>query len=208
MNRNTIGYGVMVVVMIVVGAVSLRHFFITRTDADILDINTFPMTVGGWQGTGIEVTEKEYEILETRNLIVRDYVNTVTNKSVNLFIIYSETNRSVFHPPEVCLVGDGAEITAKKAAKVGDGENGFFINELCLERNNSKMVALYCYTAGDLYTDNFYLQQAHFAFNQMFARRRGGATIRVTMQVDGSQEEALSTLREFLVEAVVEFKRL
>ncbi len=202
MNKNILGYILMLIVMLAVGVVSLNHFFMIRTDSDLLDINHFPMTIDKWQGKSLEITEKEYDILETRNLISRNYFNPETKKNINLFIIYSETNRSVFHPPEVCLMGSGIDIVNKNTARVGTGKHEFSANELFLQKGNNKMLALYCYNAGSLYTENFYLQQASFAINQITGKQRGGATVRVMMRVENSREDTIKTLSLFMADVV------
>lgn len=208
MNKVTVGYILMIFVMTVAAIISLSYFFMVRTDKDMLDINLFPETVGEWQGKDLPVKEKEYELLETRNLIQRDYFNPKNNKTINLFIIYSETNRSVFHPPEVCLMGSGVAIVDKKNEKIKIGKDEIFVNKLDLEKNSNRIISLYCYSAGNFYTSNFYLQQARFALNQIFGRHRGGATIRVTMRVEDSRENTLNMLNLFMKDVVKIMKTL
>ena len=91
----------------------------------------------------------------------------------------------------------------KKTEKIKIGKDEFFANKLYLEKNNNKMISLYCYSAGNFYTENFYLQQARFALNQLFGRHKGGATVRVTMRVEDSQEDTLNVLNLFMKDVVV-----
>ena len=130
----------------------------------------------------------EYEILETRNLISRRYVNPLGEKMF-LFIIYSETNRSVFHPPEVCIIGSGGKIVDKKSEQVDAGKYKFLANKLYVGKGKAKDLVLYCYKAGNLYTDNFYLQQVYFAVHQLFRRHVRGATIRTSMPITEKGEQ-------------------
>ena len=208
MRSIKFGYIALMVLLLVSAFVSVRHFSITRTERDAMDINSFPMNIGDWQGSNLEISEQEYKILETRNLLLRDYTNPKTGKNINLFIVYSETNRSVFHPPEVCLMGSGIEMSDKKATDIEAGEQQFMVNELSLQKGDSRMTGLYFYTAGDFYTDNFYLQQAVFAFNQIFNRKKGGATIRVMALVDGNEESAVAGLQDFMKQVVLIFQSM
>lgn len=202
MNRHRAGYILMILIIIASGFLSLSHFFNVRTAHDILDINKFPMKVGSWQGSNLEITEQEYKILETRNLISRDYVNPANKDRLNLFIIYSETNRSVFHPPEVCLIGSGIEIRDKVTEEIKVNDKDFSVNKLYLGKDDNKYIALYCYNAGRLYTDNFYLQQVYFTINQILNKRNGGATVRVMMPVKSSEEETIEELKVFMKDSI------
>jgi len=201
MNKNTIGYIAIVVLLISAGFFSLNMFLSQRSDHDKLDIRTFPYTLGGWKGKDLRVTEKEYKILETRNLIYREYVNGSGEKA-HLFIIYSETNRSVFHPPEVCLIGSGFNITDKTPEEIAGEGSTFNCNKLYIEKGDARHLSLYCYKAGSFYTDNYYLQQAIFAFNQLLGRHRAGATIRASMAAGEDETKTLGTLKAFLKEAI------
>lgn len=199
MNRNRIGYITIIIMLAASGFFAVNLFFQQKTSRDRLSIAVFPQKISGWTSKDIPLTEKEYQILETRNLILREYINPSGNK-LFLFIVYSETNRSVFHPPEVCLIGSGVDIVDKKLEYVKVGKYDFLTNKLYLEKNHAKELVLYCYKAGRLYTDNFYIQQAYLALHQIFGRRVPGATIRISMPMKGREEEILPTLKKFLEE--------
>ncbi len=207
MNKITTGYIIVIVLLVITSFFSLNLFFRQRTDSDKLDIRTFPHTVGNWKGKDLDVTEKEYKILETRNLISREYANPAGEK-IYLFVIYSETNRSVFHPPEVCFIGSGITIADKQCESIDMGKNEFLANKLYLEKGDTKHIALYCYKSGNLYTDSYYMQQIHFAVNQLLGKGRGGATIRVSMLMRKSEEETLSFLKSFLKDVIRKSEKL
>lgn len=197
MNKSIVSYTILVALLVITSIVSIRLFVRQRSDHDLLDVHVFPHTIGDWKGADLEVTEKEYRILETRNLISREYTNSA-NEQLHLFIVYSETNRSVFHPPEVCLIGSGVTINDITNEKFNAGKNEFLIKKLYLEKNKRKDVALYCYKAGNFYTNNYYLQQVYFILNQLLGKRRGGATIRVSMPMRGNEEETVAVLKKFM----------
>ncbi len=198
MNKNTIGYLIIVILLIATSAISIKLFFYEKAAHDKLDINKFPVEIGDWKGRSLEVTEQEYKILETRNLINREYVNA-SGERIVLFIIYSETNRSVFHPPEVCLIGSGITIVNKQPERVGSYKNSFLTNRLFLEKGGRKEMILYSYKCGNLYTDNFYLQQTYLIVNQVFGRRVPGATIRISAPVGRGESRTLAMLKGFLL---------
>jgi len=206
-NKNSAGYTVLISMLLISSVVSLKLFTQERTSHDKLDIHAFPLDVGGWKGRDLAITEKEYDILETRNLISRQYVN-VSGDKLSLLIIYSETNRSVFHPPEVCLVGSGMAMVDKQVEMIGDDNSRFSTNKLFLEKDGYKEITLYSYKAGKLYTSNFYLQQLYLMLHQVFGRNVPGATLRVSMAVGRDGHETLVTLKNFMSESAVILDKL
>ena len=198
-KNNSLGYIILISLLLVTSVFSTKLFFQQRKAHDKLDIRDFPYKVGNWRGRDLDVTEKEYEILETRNLISREYVNP-SGERLFLFIIYSETNRAVFHPPEVCMIGSGLKIVDKKIEKIDASGYRFSVNKLYIEKDNYRSIALYCYKTGKLYTDNFYLQQVLFSLNQLLGSHKGGATVRVSMSIGRNEEQTLQTLKDFMVE--------
>ncbi len=206
-NKDSIGFGVLIAMLVAASAISLGLFSRERVASDKLDVRSFPMTVGEWKGRELPITEKEYDILETRNLISREYINPFGDK-LYLFIIYSETNRSVFHPPEVCMMGDGLAITDKQVEKVELGNKVFTTNKLFAEKGQFKEIILNSYMAGNLHTSNFYLQQAYLALHQIFGRNVPGATLRVSMTEGEDRGATLVVLKGFLSEAAGILDRL
>jgi len=207
MNRNNIGFVTVVALLLIASFFSLNLFFKQKTEHDTLNVKTFPYQVKGWTGRDLKITEKAYKILETRNLFSREYAN-VNGEKIHLFIIYSETNRRVFHPPEVCFLGSGINIVNKDSESIKVGGKTFQTNRMFLEKGDRRDLAFYFYKVGDLYTDNYLLQQAVFAFNQMLGRNRGGATVRVTMPITKNEDETLLILKNFMKDVVSELEKL
>jgi len=147
------------------------------------------------------MTEREYDILETRNVLSREF-SRPSGEKLHLLIIYSETNRSVFHPPEVCLMGDGMNMTEKRVGEISGYGDKFTTNELFLEKKGEKEITLYSYKAGRIYTDNFYLQQTYLMLHQIFGRNVPGATVRVSMPMGENKEATLAIMRSFLTDSI------
>lgn len=206
-DKNTFGYAVIIVLLAAASFFSFNLFMREKTAHDKLNISVFPYKIMDWEGRDIPVTEKEYAILETRNLISREYADP-SGKKIYLFIIYSETNRAVFHPPEVCLIGSGINIADKKTEEIRSDKHAFLMSKLYLEKSSHKELVLYCYKAGKYYTDNFYFQQAYLALHQVFGRLVPGATIRVGMPMMNSEEATLSEMKKFLKETVLILDKL
>jgi len=198
MRKNSnIAYIVLIVALVISAVFSINLFFLEKSDKDIVSVLKFPNIVGQWQGKDLPITEKEYKILETRNLITKEYKNKQGEK-IYLFVIYSETNRSVFHPPEVCMVGGGLDLVNKESVSMPLRSVDITLNKMNAEKKNYKELVLYCYKAGNIYTSSYYLQQAYLALHQLFGKRVPGATIRVSMKVgrNESQTYEAESIRE------------
>lgn len=200
MKNNSLGFLIIVTLLIASAFFSLNLYLRQRSAHDQVDVNSFPYQVGQWQGRDLGVEEEEYQILETRNLVLREYRKN--GKKISLFIVYSETNRLVFHPPEVCMMGSGVKIVDKKIESIEHGSKKFSVNKLYVAKDGNRGLALYCYKAGNLYTDNFYLQQISFAFNQLLGRHKAGATIRASAPLGNDEKEVLEDLKDFFIKAV------
>jgi len=193
-SRKTIGFALIILLLLFSSLFSLKLFLRQRNPRDLVDITTFPYEVGKWKGEDIGVSEQDYQILETRNLILRQYTHP-NGEKIALFIIYSETNRSVFHPPEVCIIGSGIQITDKQTEYVENESYKISTNKMFIENNGAKQILLYGYRVGKTYTYNYYQQQVLFALNQFLGKDKSGATIRVST-IGG--EEKLPILKDFL----------
>lgn len=199
--KNNTGYAVIILMLIISSVFSINLFMRQRAQKDLLDIHKFPHKLDGWTGKDLEIIERDYRILETRNIIYRDYANA-KGKRLGMFMVYSETNRSVFHPPEVCLIGSGINIMDKRPEKIEFDGRSFFVSKLYLEQGKSRELVLYCYKAAGLYTNSYPLQQAYFALHQLFGKRTQGATIRLSMALGKDEKTTLSALKKFLIQTV------
>ena len=90
----------------IAGGISWYSYLKEYTQKDTVNIHDFPKTIGAWQSEELTITEDEYAILETKNAFARRYFQD-SGKEVYLFIVYSQHNRKVSHPPELCYTGSG-----------------------------------------------------------------------------------------------------
>jgi len=158
---------------------------------------TFPLTVGVWQGTDMEPDEKTLEILETRNVLSRDYANPAGEK-VHLLLVSSRKDRRVAHPPEVCYTGANFNLMNQRESEIiwNDEPVRFKEFEAVNERNpNQRDEVLYLYKVGDRFTSNYYAQQIQFAMDRL---TRGNSEV-LLIRVSGPNEDVRRRfLREIL----------
>jgi EpsI family protein len=168
-------------------------------------VSNFPKEIGQWRGEDIPIPERDYAILETRNLIMREYKNPVSGESVMLYIIYSAAdNRRALHPPEICYTGAGAAIAEKSVIPV----TGLIkANKFIIKTKNSSQLVIYWFKSAGLNTDSYLKQQMKMVTDAMLKGRATGAMIRVSCNINNDDEDAaLEVIREFCgeIEPLVE----
>lgn len=204
-NKNFI---IVVVILAVVLLISVPSYLIVpKAESEAL-VSKLPMQIGEWSGKELTVDERAYEILETKNLILREY--TKGDNRVFLYVIYSQDNRKVSHPPEVCFEGSG--VTIVKKDKIGlplaDGSN-ILVNRLVVEKNGASNLVVYWYKAGRRYIDNYMKQQFDIALSRLQFKRTSGALIRLTAEVSPKDpDQALKNVEAFTKEAVPYFDKV
>jgi EpsI family protein len=192
---NNKSFIIVVVILVAASVIGFVSYLPTRTDSALrIKVDAFPKAIGEWTGTDIALSERDYEILETRNLFVREYKN-LQGDSVYLYLIYSEDNRKVSHPPEVCLLGGGLTIVDKKPVQI---TNSIKATKLLVEKANSRQVMVYWYKAGDFNTDTYLSQQLKIVLGRMLGKRTPGAMIRVFTDIkDNNEARATDLIKSF-----------
>lgn len=193
MNNRT--FIIVIVILALVAGMVMMFFAPAQNTGEKVKVTAFPLAVGEWQGKEVPVDEKTYQILDTRNLFIREYKNA-HNESVYLYIVYSEDDRKVSHPPEVCMMGGGSTILEKTTVKMTDAING---NRLLIaEGSMPTELIVYWYKAGKLYTDAYLRQQMQTVIDRLLHRRTASAMIRVSTAIKDKNEAAsLKLLRSF-----------
>lgn len=189
---NTKIFIVVAVILVVVAIISNMPLkFDSTAEIKVVD---FPKVVGQWQGADIPLPERDYEILETKNLFIRDYKNP-NGDSVYLYIIYSGDNRRALHPPEVCYTGGGATILEKSVIPVTDSMKA---NKFVIEYKDSRQLVVYWFKSNDLNTYSYLKQQLKIVADRMLGKKTSGAMIRVSTEIGAEGEAAaLKLIKEF-----------
>lgn len=183
-------------ILIIAGALALVSYLPARKDIALkIKVSDFPGTIGEWSSIDLPIEEETYQILETRNLFIRDYKNK-NAESVYLYIVYSEDNRKVSHPPEVCLLGGGITIVNKDTLQITDSIR---VNKLIVEKADSRDMVIYWYKAGGLHTDKYLKQQFKTVTDRIFGKRTSGALIRLSTDIKNNDyEAALRLIKSFI----------
>lgn len=196
-NKNFI---IAIVILAISAVIGITAYLPARIDnAAKTKVDNFPKEIGKWKGTDIKLDESVYQILETRNLFVRDYKNA-KGDVVTLYLVYSEDNRKVSHPPEVCFMGSGMNILNKSTINVLGKVMGI---KLFVEKGPAHELIVYWYKVGPEFTATYLGQQTKVVFGRLLGRRAAGALIRLSTSVkDDDSGQALELIRSFSKEMV------
>lgn len=191
-NKN---FYIVLAILVIVSVVGLASYLPARFEAATeAKVSAFPKTIGQWQSTDIQLSKRDFEILETTNLIMREYKNP-NGEIVYLYIIYSGDNRNVVHPPEICYSGGGGTIIEKSVFPLN---NALKVNKFVIEENDSLQLVVYWFKSGDLQTYNYFKQQLKVVIDRTFRKKTSGALIRISTDIkDSNKNAALQLIKSF-----------
>lgn len=198
-QKIRLSYVVLVLLLLVSGVVSWRVFFKEYSQEDTVNIHHFPRKIDAWTSVDLPIPEDVYLILETRNVFTRRYKN-FTGKEVFLMLVYSQSNRKVSHPPEICYAGSGVTILSNEPAYIPINSKGesIKVNRLFVEQGGIQQVMYYWFKVGDTYTANYWKQQLLIVWKTLVGQPASSALLRISVTVDPSgPPRAIETLNEF-----------
>lgn len=181
-----LSYIFILVLFIFAGYFSWKLYFKVYRQDDTVSIHSFPTTVGEWTSEELPLSATEKAILETDNAFVRRYTNS-TGDEVMLFIVYSQNNRKVSHPPEICYTGAGAAILNNAhdsfEVQTDDGLLEIAGNRLTVEFGRYDQTVFYWFKVGDTFTGNYWEQQGLIALKSFLGKPSSSAMIRLSADV-------------------------
>jgi EpsI family protein len=191
MKKQDIGYWCIIGIFCLVGFISWRVYFKNYRMSDTVSIHHFPTVIGEWKSEELPISDYDKKLLETENVFIRRYTNS-NNEEVFLFAVYSQNNRKVSHPPEICYAGAGATILNSVPDSFNSSSDGLKINVNCLtiEQGNVKQIFVYWFKVGDTFISNYWKQQALIAYKSILGQPASSALIRISSTIHHDDAEA------------------
>ncbi len=180
--------------------VSWSLYYRQVKEEDSVDITKFPKTIGTWSSVDMHITKDEFAILETNNAFARKYTNAIDKSVVYLYIVYSQDNRKVAHPPEVCYTGSGISVQERPRVKIKVNYKNMLITSNCLRLNKGdfNQVVYYWFKVGDRFTPSYWKQQILIAFNTLLGKKTSSALVRISTDITtGNTEKASQRIKTF-----------
>ncbi len=199
--QNSIKRFIIVFLLLSFTAIITYGSYSMKNHSGELYTHNIPFIIGSWFGRELGMDERTYEILETRDAIMREYTNY--NDSIVLAIVFSQDNRKVAHPPEVCFAGSGWERADKGVETLIIDGREIKMNKLILQKNSWKQIVFYLYKSGDRLTENYYAQQINIILNGMLRKNTSSALIRVSTNISGDDiSEKMALTKSFIAEII------
>ncbi|MBF0522898.1 MAG: EpsI family protein [Candidatus Omnitrophica bacterium] len=196
-------YVLIIILFLSVCVVSWNSYFKVYLYKDTVSIHGFPRTIGNWTSEEVELSKTEYAVLETKNAFIRHY-HLPSGENVNFFVVYSQRNRKVSHPPEICYTGGGTMAISKKTQSIHiatkDDPKGIDLpfNNLVMDGLGMQQSLMYWFKVGDEFTASYWKQQMLIAFKTLMGKPSSSALIRISTVVKNNDiAGAEKTLREF-----------
>jgi len=184
LNKNT---PIIIGLLVFASFISWVSFFHQYSQRDTVNIHLFPKLIGGWTSKEIPISDHDYEILETKNAFSRIY-HSLKGEEIMLYIVYSQNNRKVSHPPEICYTGSGATILneTKINFDLGQGNGHLWVNRFASELGGRKQMTYYWFKVGNSFTPNYWKQQMLIALKTLLGHPASSAIIRLSVASDES----------------------
>ena len=154
---------------------------VTQGSAHQIDL---PYVFGNWRGEDIRISEADLreiqDILGTDKIILRHYTN-LEGDYIQLYIVFSQRDRTSFHPPEMCYLGAGsAELTSKRLVSLDLEGKPLDINRLVFQTPRSRQLVFYWYQAGKRMFASYVRQQAYLTWDILRNRPFKGFMVRLS----------------------------
>jgi len=161
---------------------ALQHDSSQDETVGLVELQKIPMQIGKWQGHDLPLDKRVYDLLETRAIMHRNYIDDKGN-TILLSIVYYHDVKVGFHTPEACLGGRG-ERTSKKLKtmelKLGGKIISLEVAAVTATNHNGQGLSYYFYKTGSFMGQNYIRMRLSLAKNALLSGDKSGALIRFT----------------------------
>lgn len=195
------------IIMVALGVTALLTTVIRANarahPAEVVPLTELPLIIGNYSGREIPVEQSIKEILETPNVMMREYSDT---EGVNIIaaIVYYPQYRVYFHMPEGCMVGRGSIIVAEEREAIGirNGDTPFVTaNKLVLKQGDGDEHVYYFFVSEDLITPSYPAVRFHLMMEHLQGRPAGAALVRFSTRVnENNSARNIQSLKSFIGE--------
>ncbi|MEQ8765238.1 MAG: EpsI family protein [Planctomycetota bacterium] len=157
-----------------------------------------PLKIGGWQGEDKKLSDRVYELLETRDVVFRRYRRK--DENIWLCLVQAQDNRRGSHPPEICYIGQGFEVDENRTAELRlDPGKALSVRRLKIHKSDQEWAVLYWYQVGTWQTSSYFAQQLQLIINLLLARKAPAVVVRFDTRIEEaeSEEDAYARLERF-----------
>ncbi len=164
------------------------------------DISKIPLTIGGWKGQNRLKDKNIFDILETENVIVREYARG--GDKLTLSIVYYGGRIEGFHRPEACFTGQGSTIVYKGIENFTYNNNDIKLNKVIFQRGKINRILFYFFYSGGYISGSYKDFRIRLMLNRIMGKKHGAAMIQVSKDFNKNEKEVTGVLKEFILESM------
>lgn len=151
------------------------------------DFQSFPLTVGEWQGKSERMEQVYLDALQLDDYLLADYSST-DRLPINLYVAYYATQRKgqSAHSPRTCIPGGGwkiSSLTQYQVPGVTTAAGPLQVNRTVIEMGEVRQLVYYWFAERGRDLTNEYLVKWYIFWDALTRNRTDGALVRLTIPV-------------------------
>jgi EpsI family protein len=159
-----------------------------------MPLTGLPAQLGEWQKVSeIPIEKNTLDVLRADDTLSRVYVQTGSNRGVNLFVAFfrSQTTGVAPHSPKNCLPGAGWSASRADTLRVPlPGTAGSVeVNRYVISKGDAKSLVLYWYQSHNRAVASEYAAKIYLVADSIRYRRSDTSIVRVTTPISNNDEE-------------------
>ena len=158
---------------------------------------SFPVRVAGYEGQDLPLTDRQYALLESRDVLFREYRNAA-GEWILACVAVAGSNRKVAHPPEVCYQGQGWSIDSIETVSVRLHGRERSLQRLVIRHGENHQLVYSWYRVGSVETPSYLWQQALGLWEDVKQSGAPSALLRFSTAFGPSEEAAEERLRRWV----------
>jgi len=169
-------------------------------------VMSIPKILGEYTSKDVKLDEDVYDMLETKNVIMRDY-RKKNEPPIIFYLIFSKKTHKTSDPPENCLRGEDRVIINKGLVEFP--EFNLSANKLIAEKDGVKELYLYWFIAGNKFYKGYFKQRLELILSYLKRAPKCGGQIRISTQIiDSNEQDALQRMEDFIALILPHLKQL
>lgn len=158
----------------------------------------FPMTVDGWKGENIPMSDYVYKGIETKYLFLRNYTSKEFAQPVNLSVVWFDDRNLAFHTPESCLGGVGISVADKDTVKMNINGREYNIARMIVDLDGRKELVLYYFDVDGKITTSSSMIRVHTLLRRLSFKRSSASFVRLMAAIEPDEKKTMDELNVFL----------
>jgi EpsI family protein len=194
------------VVLLLLGASAVSTWRLHRpaSASDMRLLAAAPRELAGWKGRDVRLDERQYQLLESRDVLYRSYRGAAGDVLACVAVAGPEGRPA--HPPEICYRGQGWQVESFVTIDGEIGGRRRSLGELQISRGRTRLLVWSWYRVGAEETESWWREQWLAILARFAGRDDRVALLRFSTPLRGAREDDLragrTTLSRFLTDVL------